>query len=299
MKHKSMIFPTLFILNSCFTFNSVGNLSAESEIESEMPQYWETVKANPRGVVMVVHGLNVRPSKMGTPSSEGTLVKLLFDNGYHVYRVTLKGHNGPVENMQEVTQADWLHDAYSQYCEAKAIAEKERLPLYLLGFSLGALVYEVLMSETMASPVQFEKTILFSLAVAIKPAAKTILWMQPFTNDGSIIRSVSPKEYRAQPGASMAAYKAIFNMEELLCAVSFRNCNVNTIVFIDKNDEMISAALLHKRINKYNLTNWSVYELTNVGAVIKPRYHHLLIDDKCVSEATWQSISKTILKFLD
>jgi esterase/lipase len=300
MKGKSMIFLILSMLTSCFTFNPVNKLSLESEFESEneLPRYWKTAQANPRGVVMVVHGLNVRPSKMGTPCAEGTLVKLLFDNGYHVYRVTLKGHSGALENMQTVTQSDWLHDAYAQYGEAKTIAEKERLPLYLLGFSLGALVYEVLMSETTEMSAHFKKIALFSPAVAIKPAAKMILWMRPFTNDSSIIRSASPKEYRAQPGASMAAYKAVFNMEEVLRAASFRNCNVSTIVFIDKNDEMISASLLRKRISKYNLTNWRIYELSNAGAVIKPRYHHLLIDNKCMSEAAWQSVSKTILNFL-
>jgi esterase/lipase len=41
---------------------------------------------------------------MGTPSSEGTLVKLLLDSGYNVYRVTLKGHNGSIEDMKNVTR---------------------------------------------------------------------------------------------------------------------------------------------------------------------------------------------------
>ena len=287
MKHKYLIFLALLI--------PVVNLYAENEL----PQYWETAASNPRGIVIVVHGLNVKPSKMGTPSAEGTLVKLLLDSGYHVYRVTLKGHSGPLEDMQSVTRSDWIHDAYYQYCRAKTIAESGQLPLYLLGFSLGALVYEVLMNEETAIPVQFEKIILFSPAVAIKPAAKTVLWLQPFTNDKSIIKSVSPEEYRAQTGASIAAYKIVFSMEESLCAASFKNCNVDTIIFIDKNDEMVSAGLLRKRINQYKLTNWRIYETTNTGAVIRPQYHHLLIDSKCVSPSTWQYISGTILSFLD
>jgi esterase/lipase len=264
-----------------------------------MSQYWETAALNPRGIVIVVHGLNVKPSKMGTPSAEGTLVKLLLDSGYHVYRVTLTGHGGSVEDMKNVTQSDWIHDAYFHYCYAKTIAENEQLPLYLLGFSLGALVYEVLMNEKTEIPVQFEKTTLFSPAIAIKSTAKTILWLQPFTSDRSIIRSVSPKEYQAQMGASMAAYKAVFNMEELLCSAYFRDCNVNTIIFIDKNDEFIALKTLYKRIDQYNLTNWRICEVTNVGAVIQPQYHHLLIDNKCVSGPTWQYISETILNFLN
>jgi esterase/lipase len=216
-----------------------------------------------------------------------------------VYRATLKGHNGSLEDMQSVTRSDWIHDAYFQYCQAKTIAENERLSLYLLGFSLGALVYEVLMNEETAIPVQFEKIILFSPAIAIKPAAKTVLWLQPFTNDRSIIKSVSPKEYRAQRGASMAAYKIIFDMEKSLCSACFGNSNVDTIIFIDKSDEMISVGILRERIIQYELTNWRVCEVTNTGAAIRPQYHHLLIDNKCVSESTWQYISQAMLDFLD
>jgi esterase/lipase len=251
---------------------------------------------NPKGLVLVVHGLNVKPSKMGTPSSEGTLVKLLLDSGYHVYRVTLKGHNGSLDDMQSIKQSDWVDDAYFQYCQAKSYAEAESLPLYLLGFSLGALVYQVLMNEETAIPVRFEKVILFSPAVAIKPTAKMVLWLQ--SNDRKIIKSVSPIEYRAQTGASIAAYKALFSLEESLIATSFLNSNVNTIIFIDKKDEMVSIKKLRERIIEYKLTNWKIYEVSNNGALIRPKYHHLLIDQNCVSASTWQYISETILSFL-
>jgi len=296
MKQKYSIFLMLFIPAFFLIVIPVNGQNVEND--SELPQYWETA-VSPRGVVIVVHGLNVRPSKMGTPSAEGTLVKLLLDSGYHVYRVTLKGHGGPVEDMQNVTWSDWINDGYSQYCRAKTIADREGLPLYLLGFSLGALAYEVLMNEETALPVQFEKAILFSPAVAIKPSARRLLWLQPFTNDRSIINSVSPEEYRAQKGASMAAYKTVFKMEEALCSASFENCNVATIIFIDKNDEMVSIGLLRERIKQYGLTNWKIFEVTNSGAVIKPKYHHLLIDDKCVSASTWEYISGTIVNFLN
>jgi len=295
MKYRYLFFLTFLLSGSCLVFNPVNG----PYTENELPQYWETTVSNPRGIVIVAHGLNVKPSRMGTPAAEGTLIKLLLDSGYHVYRITLKGHGGPVEDMQNVTRSEWLYDAYSQYCHAKTIADNGQLPLYLLGFSLGALVYEVLMNEKTAIPVQFEKTILFSPAVAIKPAARTVLWLQPFTNDQSIIRSVSPKEYRAQTGASMAAYKIVFDMEESLCAISFRNSNVDTIIFIDKNDEMVGVGMLRERINQYGLTNWRIFEIANNGAVIRPQYHHLLIDNRCVSASTWQYISGTILDFLD
>lgn len=272
------------------------NLYAQTEAEAEAPHYWETDAAAPRGVVLVVHGLNLKPSKMGSPDADGTLVHLLLAAGWHVYRVTLHGHAGGVEEMRSVTRADWLRGAYTQYNEAKAHAETARLPLYLLGFSLGALVYEVLMHEE--PPVRFDKAILFSPALAIRPAAKSLLWLSPFSGDSAIIPSASPSAYRAQSGASIAAYKAVFGMEEELCAASFRNCDIKTIVFIDKDDEMISAGLLRERIARYKLTNWTIHEISASGGVIRPRYHHLLVDASCVSAAVWQYIGQTITGFL-
>ena len=263
-----------------------------------MPQYWESALPNPRGVVLAAHGLNVKPAKMGGPGAEGTVIKLLLDNGYHVYRVTLKGHGGPIEDMQTVTRQDWLNDAYLQYRTAKTTADAQRLPLYLAAFSLGALVYEVLMNAETPLPVRFEKAVLFSPALAIKSIAKTALWLGPFTNDTSIIKSASPEEYRAQKGTSMSAYKIVFGMEKSLCSASFAKCNINTLIFIDKKDEMISLALLRKRIARYQLSNWQIVEVSNKGAAIKPRYHHLLIDNKCVSAETWQHLSNALLPFL-
>jgi esterase/lipase len=265
----------------------------------ELPHYWETHDKKPKGVVIVTHGLNVKPSKMGAPAAEGTLVKFLLDSGYNVYRVTLSGHAGSITTMQNVTESDWLADAYSQYCEAKIIAEQDNLSLYLLGFSLGALVFEDLMNRETAIPVQFRKAVLFSPAVAIKPGAKAILMLQPFTNDTSIINSVSPEEYRAQRGASMGAYKIIFKMEEALCDVAFLNNNIDTVIFIDKKDEMLSLRVLQNRIKRYKLTNWNVLEISNDGAVIKPPYHHLLIDTRCVSDSTWRYITGAITNFLE
>lgn len=274
-------------------------VSTISNINDELVHYWETNDKNPKGVIVVVHGLNVKPSKMGTPETEGTLIKFLLDSGYNIYRVTLTGHAGPIENMQNVIESDWLSDAYIQYCEAKIAAERDNLPLYLLGFSLGALVFEYLMNENTATPVQFKKIILFSPAIAIKATAKAILMLQPFTNDSSIINSVSPEEYRAQRGASIDAYKIVFNMEEKLCDVSFLKNNVDTIIFIDKNDEMINIRTLRSRINQYKLTSWNVLEISNNGARINPQYHHLLIDNKCVSPSTWQYITNSIIDFLE
>jgi esterase/lipase len=295
----SAAFMFILIFGSFLMLSPVIASGKEEKSFDELPHYWKTSAKNQKGVIVVAHGLNVKPSKMGSPETAGTLVKFLLDSGYNVYRVTLTGHAGSIETMQKVTESDWFSDAYSQYCEARIAAERANLPLYLLGFSLGALVFENLMNENTAIPLQFEKAILFSPAIAIKTTAKTILMLHPVTNDSSIINSVSPEEYRAQRGASMGAYKIVFNMEEKLCDAAFVKNNIDTIIFIDKSDEMINIGTLRNRIKQYKLTRWNVLEISNSGAVIKPQYHHLLIDNRCVSASTWQYITNSIIDFLE
>jgi esterase/lipase len=271
----------------------------------EDPQFFRTGREKARGVVVVAHGLNVKPSKMGTPDADGTLVRLLLDTGYHVMRTTLSGHAGPIETMKTVSASRWLADAYSQYRRAETAAYAEtptgakRLPLYLVAFSLGALVYECLMNGETETPVIFDAVVLLSPAVAVKNAARSLLLLDPFLKDGSIIASRSPAEYRAQKGASAAAYHALFSLEDQLCEKRFARSNVNTLVFIDPRDEMISARKLRKRIAEYRLSAWEVAELTNSGGNVRPKYHHLIIDSNCVDSETWKFITETLLQRLD
>jgi hypothetical protein len=186
-----------------------------------------------------------------------------------------------------------------QYGAAYIKAEKQQLPLYLCAFSLGALVFEDLMNEETATPVRFEKAILFAPAIAIKTRTRLLLALYPFMKDSTIINSMSAAEYRAQRGASLAAYKAVFELEKRIKIRNFANNNRATLVFIDGDDEFISMGGIQKHINKCNLSRWNIFQVSNAGARIHPPYHHLIIDNRCVSAETWQAITNNIRTFLE
>jgi esterase/lipase len=254
------------------------------------------------GVVIAAHGLNVAPSKMGAPQSEGTIVKALLDGGYHVVRAALTGHTGSVESMKSVTEEAWLDDARACILAARAEAVKaagqNRCPVYLAGFSLGALVFEVLMNE--ASSACFDKAVLFSPAVAVKDLARGILALEGASEGGGrIIASRSPAEYRAQAGASIAAYKALFSLEKRLAATSFAKSNIPTLGFIDPKDELVSCGKLEKLIKKFSLTNWRLQKVAKSGASIRPAYHHLIIDDNCLGKESWDAVRRAMLDFFN
>jgi alpha-beta hydrolase superfamily lysophospholipase len=224
---KKILFKALFIV--CF---AVYAGAGETVV-------FRTDHAQVNGIVIVAHGLNTAPSKMGSPETEGAIVKALLDGGYHVVRAAFTGHRGVIEEMRSVTAAAWLDDARACILTARAEAERveaaaqSRCPLYLAGFSLGALVFEVLMNEI---PAVFDKVVLFSPAFAIKNITHGVLLLgvMPGTHrgDGRIVKSAGPAEYRANAGASIAAYKALFALEKQLKALYFAKNNIPTLIFI-------------------------------------------------------------------
>ncbi|WP_162510755.1 alpha/beta fold hydrolase [Treponema endosymbiont of Eucomonympha sp.] len=234
---------------------------------------------------------------MGAPGAEGTLVALLLDSGYHVVRVTLAGHSGSLERMKTVSASRWLSDAYVQYSKAYCEARKAAVPVYLVGFSLGALVFEALMNTETETPVQFEKAVLFSPALALKNTARAAFALTPLLKPTAVIPSKSPAPYRAQKGASLAAYQALFALEDQLCAARFAHSNIETLLFIDPDDELISMSALQKRIAEYELSRWNTVAVTNSGARSAPRYHHLIIDADCAGEETWRQMTARIADF--
>ncbi|MDR1148164.1 MAG: alpha/beta hydrolase [Spirochaetaceae bacterium] len=268
---------------------------------------FRTDHAQVNGIVIVAHGLNTAPSRMGSPEADGTIVKALLDGGYHVVRAAFTGHRGVIEEMRSVTTAAWLDDAHDCVLAARAEAERveaaaqSRCPLYLVGFSLGALVFEVLMNEE-KMPVVFDKAVLFSPAFAIKGITRGVLLLGAMPGahrgDGRIVKSAGPAEYRANTGASIAAYKALFALEKQLKALSFAKNNIPTLIFIDPRDELISYNKLKKLIKKMSLRNWTLQKVSNKGSRTRLARHHLIIDDHCLSKESWETVRRAMLKFL-
>ena len=282
----------LFVFVSC---KSVDNVLLNNPSSSGI--YFETAILPVKGVVVLAHGLNTKPSMMGDDKTDGTFAKLFLDAGYHVYRITLPGHSGTIEEMKNVKSQDWHNSAYSQYCEAAEISLANNIPIYLAAFSLGALVYENLMNKE--KDVVFNGAILLAPAIAIKKTSRNaVLAANIFASNSKIIKSKAPAEYRAQNGVSVSAYKALFELEDDLHKNEFANCNIPTLIFIDPKDELINNKKLQKHITNFKLTNWNIITVSNKGTEIKPKYHHLIIDNRSLPPAAWDTMSKNILEFL-
>ena len=115
-------------------------------------EYYPSLRSNVKAVVLIVHGLNLKPSKM---SDLGTFLQ---ESDFEVYTANLSGHRGSFDDHKIVTRAIWLEDFYGAYKIASARASELKIPIYFLGFSHGAVLgLDALLSK---EDVKIEKMIL-------------------------------------------------------------------------------------------------------------------------------------------
>lgn len=299
MRRLIKLLPVYFVLLAPAQAQILGMTCPQlkTEIQSifqkkddQSPQIIPSHSPIPRGVVLLVHGLNNKPSSMNS------LGKILNEANFDVVRVTLPGHQGPLENMKKVSIRNLQDEAYLQYCQAKIISEQKKVPLHLVAFSLGALIYEELLNENVT--IKFSKKVLFAPAITTRPFVKLLKILTFFKSPETIIPSWAPINYRAQEGSSLGAYQALFDLEDRLDKFDFAQNNTPTLVFIDPQDEVVFAEKIKKGLRRHGLSYYQIIELNTRDSKITPRYHHLIIDPDSLGEKEWQKATNELLHFL-
>jgi alpha-beta hydrolase superfamily lysophospholipase len=127
---------------------------------------FEFKNKNPRGGVLLIHGLS------DSPYSMRALAQLLHAEGYYVLGLRLPGHGtAPVG----LTIATWQDFAAATRLAAKHVREQigENKPFYLAGYSTGAALaveYSLAILEGEALP-EADGLILLSAAIGVSPVA--------------------------------------------------------------------------------------------------------------------------------
>ena len=136
--------------------------------------------ATPRGVALVIHGLNVRPNAMQP------LANCLAAAGVECLLLSLHGHGDNVapppgqsaatdsaarlESFRRVSYALWRDETAAAYAIARAHSRRLDAPLLLAGFSLGALMgCNLALTEP---DVRFDRLILLAPALALRPHSR-------------------------------------------------------------------------------------------------------------------------------
>jgi pimeloyl-ACP methyl ester carboxylesterase len=272
------------LLNGCATVS----MMTHDEQGNENKIWQEAPGQTPKAVVLLLHGLNLKPSRMDDWSS------LLSAHGAHVVRFALYGHEGNAKKMRLVHENIWR----KQFREAAHLAlEKSRqlnVPFYFIGFSLGALVaLEWLASNEEGQ--RFDKMVLIAPAISVPWYSRAAIKALSLFGRSLILPSRSPEHYRANRGTSLAAYFALFALKDSLLEKQYLNANVDTLVLIDPEDELVDSRGIRDVVKRFKLSSWQIEIIDNQFAFDNYRFRHLMVDKEAIGETMWSKLSELVL----
>lgn len=243
------------------------------------------------GVAMVVHGLNLKPSKMASFS------QYLNDLGFYVLQVSLSGHRGNLQEQKDIQWKTWMKQMDQHLCYLKAKSDFYKAPMINLSFSLGALVSMGKINELDKNP--FTKQIFLAPATWIHWFGKVPGWLS-FMGGKIGLPSKNLEEYRAEDTTSLNCYKAMDEGRKHLEEIRSKNFNIPTLLIIDPDDELVSLKKTKKFLNHYKLNDfWKVFLVSNKDTELEKSYHHLIIDEKSLGKKEWQRLLERLSSFLN
>lgn len=257
---------------------------------SPPPRLWIDPPNRPRAVSVVVHGLNLQPERMDS------IARILTGSGIKVLRVALTGHRGDREQMKGITRDSWLEELKDVYREARAVADREQLPLYFVGYSLGAALNLDLMNSEPPGQMSYDRMLLLAPAISVR-MPRTLLSVLSEILDWPFVSSwffpsKAPLEYRANAdGTPLGAYAALFQSISAIENHGIAQGSVPTLVVVDPEDELVSASGLKELIAKRGLHGWKM-ESIHARIAEGTTYHHQIFDAQVLGEEGWKKLSE-------
>ncbi len=224
----------LTIISSCIvSCATVGLMKTDKEPRFLENSLWidEPIGPKTQALVILLHGLNLKPAKMDD------WAKMLTNHGASVIRFALLGHSGVEGEMAQVNETIWREQFADAMLKAQEKARALDVPIYFVGFSLGALVaLEWLAAKSDGFSPSISKMVLIAPAIATPWYSRAAISMISWFGRSFTMPSRSPKHYRANSGTSVAAYQALFAIKKSLEDLKFKNNNLPTLVLIDRYD---------------------------------------------------------------
>lgn len=257
--------------------------------DQEAPR-WQGSTASPqRGVVLVAHGLNLRPSAMDY------LCTTLNTRGFDTYRISLTGHHTPHEGTFPASQ--WAQDFAEGY---RAIhASNPKMPIYIVAFSAGALLATHFIDSNPNLNPSPRRMVFLAPALSLRflPRSAYILkWFGPLNLR---IPNRAPSDYRRFRLTPLFWYENLIDVyeETRTLAQSEKLRPIPTLLLMSREDEIISFSGLESWIEDNQLDTWKLKELQPrpIGSGL---YEHLVIDERSLGIDQWREMVRTITAFL-
>jgi hypothetical protein len=244
---------------------------------------WFKAVGKAKGVFLVTHGLNSRPSKMEE------LAQALAQAGYEVLRPSFTGHCGAPEELQKIQAEAWEKDARVFYASAKKKADELKVPLYLAAYSFSGLAFHSLRKE-----LPFKKRVYLAPALETKfwyPLAVFLIDLLP----PIAFRTLIPSGYYAHEHSGL---RAVVAMNHFLLNWQKSKPEPDdgpVLLWVHPGDELVSASGL-KEVSKAR--GWDFREISIAGCELPKCYKHLIVDSAAVGKEQWKKMMEGTLEFL-
>jgi esterase/lipase len=243
-----------------------------------------------KAITLVAHGLNMKPMGMLA------IVQWLNEQGSDVYLVKLSGHHEDSIHIRKVTSTLWEEEMRYVYTIAKAASVKYSVPLYFVGYSLGALLGQA-MQLSLQEVNTFNKQILIAPAISVRNRSY-VLKLFALVHKNILLPSFTPSPYRANNFLPFTAFEVLFRNEKKLTEAQYYTLNIPTLIFIDPKDELISYKRLVKLLQEFDLSNYEIITLDSNLKVRKSLYHHLIVSEQTMGKQNWEMATKKMKAFL-
>ncbi len=230
--------------------------------------FYTEFKADTKAVVLLAHGLNLKASKMDE------LAKFFAHKRCDVLRLALG--NDPKK---------WSENFSEDYEAAAEHAHVLNLPLYFVGYSLGALVGMSFISTH--AKTDFKKLALFAPASHTKPYTRLPAILAKFFPKGRL-PSLNLEDYRERHFTTLAEYKVMQELQKELQS----SLTLPTLIIYNAKDELVSATKLQEY--SAHLPQCRLLEVSNHESQLTRKYHHLMIDEKSLGQSTWQKVLQNL-----
>ncbi|MBN1827925.1 MAG: alpha/beta fold hydrolase [Deltaproteobacteria bacterium] len=250
------------------------------------------------GAALVIHGLNLKPSKMQT------IMTFLTRQGIACLNLSLRGHGDNYDSQDslsvekarlssfaDVSYTRWEEESFHAYLLLRRYSNFHNVPSFFVGYSLGALIGCNLV--TRKDNVSFDKMILFAPALAPTVLGKTVKLL--FFLHHLIVPTLAPEDYRNNWGVPLTAYRALYEGIDLFNSRANHRLNVPTILFLDEHDEFINWKEIDSIITRRKLDRWIIQKVMKDRDKSVTSLHHLVIDEDSVGKNCWRRM-ETIMK---
>ncbi len=281
--------------------NSEESLKTNQPENSTTRWYKRKNSARLNGVALVIHGLNGRPDKMESIIAEMTAA------GVDCLNLSLRGHGENYSRLDNTDSTDarleafksisyrlWRNEIYQAYQQVKIKSNRNRACVFLVGFSMGGLLGVDLFTSN--PYVKFDKMVLFAPALRMRSRNYLLKTISPFPR--LVLPSFAPDAYLANRGTPMAAYNALFEASKHFEKNLDPRINVPTVIFIDRQDELVSASGLKSLIQKQKLDQWKLHPVKKDPTATEIEMHHIIFDKASVGKRMWKEMVDTTIAHL-